>query len=149
MVAYQRSRGWKKRYVDPEYVLLVDDDDAVRRMTSLVLRAEGLEVRTAAEGASALVLVEEEEPALVILDLHMPVMDGRAFYRALRAGGHQVPVLLLSAESVHTARTELGADAALAKPFDIDELVTQAHTLMHDGVTAVPTDASARSSQRS
>lgn len=57
------------------------------------------------------------------LDLQMPVVDGRTFYRELRARGHRMPVVILSAFGAHAAQRELGAAAAVAKPFEPDDLV--------------------------
>ena len=112
------------------YVLVVDDDPSIRALTRSVLEDAGFEVRTASDGEIALDMVSASPPCLVILDLQMPVMDGRAFFRALRAAGHTMPVLLLSAYGADLARLELGAQAALAKPFDIDELLVRAQGLV-------------------
>ncbi len=63
-----------------------------------------------------------EDPAAIVLDLNMPELDGREFYRRARAMGYHHPVLILSAYDAFAARDELGADAALAKPFSPDDL---------------------------
>lgn len=103
-------------------VLIVDDDAALRRMLRLTLQDGGFEVRIAENGRDALACVADELPDAVVLDLEMPVMDGRAFYRELRERGIQVPVLIVSAHGARAAGRELGAPA-MDKPFNPDALV--------------------------
>ena len=83
-------------------VLVVDDDAEMRRRLRTVLGRQGFAVREAGDGAEALASVRAARPGLVLLDLTMPVMDGFAFLRALRAmpGGDEVPVVVLSARDV-------------------------------------------------
>ena len=99
-------------------VLAVDDDPAILALLKLTLADEGFTVTTAANGAEALASFDEVHPDIVVLDLEMPVMDGRAFYRTLRQRGEATPVLLLSAHGARAALRELGAEAAFEKPFD-------------------------------
>ena len=104
-------------------ILVVDDDAPISRMIQLVLQSEGVRVSTAPEGRSGLAALEDQSFDLLVLDLQMPVLDGRAMYRELRERGHSIPTVVLSAFGAEAAREELGAEAALPKPFDIDELV--------------------------
>jgi DNA-binding response OmpR family regulator len=114
-----------------EYILVVDDDASIRALTISVLEDAGFAVREARNGSAAMAVVEAgPPPCLVILDLQMPVMDGRAFFRALRAAGHAMPVLVVSAYGADAARIELGADASIGKPFDIDDLLGRAQDLL-------------------
>jgi DNA-binding response OmpR family regulator len=99
-------------------VLVVDDDPGVRQLVAMTLAAEGWVVRTAADGTAALDEAQRREFDAVVLDLQMPVMDGRSFYTALRHLPSDVPVLLLSAYGSRRAQRELGANDALDKPFD-------------------------------
>jgi two-component system KDP operon response regulator KdpE len=99
-------------------VLIVDDDPAIGRLLRVLLESQNVRVRVAPNGAKALEALAEFLPDLVLLDLQMPVMDGRTFYRQFRDRGHAVPVILLSAYSVEAAQEELGADGAITKPFD-------------------------------
>jgi CheY-like chemotaxis protein len=62
-------------------VLVVDDDSAIRRMIELLLHSEGYETQSARDGAEALVMMRQRRPALVLLDIHMPIMDGWEFRR--------------------------------------------------------------------
>ena len=112
-------------------ILAIDDDPALVRMLSLALRNSGFRVSSACNGAEAIGQIAATAPDLIILDLAMPVMDGRAFYRALRNGGHETPVLVLSAYEARRAQIELGADAYLGKPFHPDDLVDLVRGLLH------------------
>lgn len=104
-------------------VLIVDDDPRIMSLVRLTLLDEGHRVRTAHDGVEGMAEVEAEPPDAIVLDLEMPVMDGRAFFRALRSAGNDSPVLVLSAYGAHQARRELGAEAALDKPFEPQELL--------------------------
>jgi two-component system response regulator MprA len=101
-------------------VLVVDDDSGIRRLVELLLTGDGYTVDIAIDGLDALERIREsgQEYDLVILDLNMPLMDGRTYFRELRALASQTPVMLLSAFDAETAQRELGAEAAMAKPFD-------------------------------
>lgn len=112
-------------------VLVVDDEPDIRRLVGDALRLEGYQVRTAGDGQEALQRVAEERPDLILLDLMMPVMDGRQFCRLLaRAPSRaerpaRIPVILLSADRrLREQAEELGAAGYLAKPFDLDDLLT-------------------------
>ena len=95
----------------------------------LVLEDEGYEVLTADEGNSALVLMQEARPDLIVSDLRMPVMDGFALCRAVRARRESAstPFILVTGEpgkgTVNEARS-IGVDAMLPKPFDVYVLLT-------------------------
>ncbi len=111
-------------------ILVVDDDPVVRRLVAVTLSDEGHEVRTASNGAEALEIVDGGCPEVIVLDLEMPEVDGRTCYRELRTRGCEAPVLVLSAYGAHRARKELGAEAALDKPFDPFELVRRLERLI-------------------
>jgi CheY-like chemotaxis protein len=109
-------------------ILIVEDDVAIRQTVAELLEDEGYEVDCAANGADALALLERSEvPALILLDLMMPVMDGWSFRETQRrdprlAGIPTVVVTASNAASGH-APDELAPDAFLAKPFDLDRLI--------------------------
>ena len=111
-------------------VLLVDDDPALLRMLGLIFRTEGFEVLTGRDGQEALEVIGVQTVDAIVLDLQMPVMDGRQFYRELRARGLETPVVLLSAYGAEEARRELGAPAAVSKPFDTALLVGEVRRLL-------------------
>lgn len=123
------------------HVLVVDDDPIVRRLVRATLADEGYEVAVASDGEEALRLASEDHPDVIVLDLEMPKLDGRAAFRELRTRGVRAPVLILSANGAHSARQELAADAALDKPFDPFELVRRLERLLRhrsgDSVAAV------------
>lgn len=111
-------------------VLLVDDDAALLRMLRLSFFTAGFQVLTAIDGQDALEKIEGgADFDVVVLDLQMPRMDGRSFYREFRARGYTQPVAILSAYGATEAKRELNASAALSKPFDPDELIRMATQL--------------------
>ena len=114
-------------------VLAVDDDPAILELLTLTLTDEGFTVASASNGAEALASYEDVRPDVIVLDLEMPVMDGRAFYRKLRERGDSTPVLLVSAHGARAALRELGADGAIEKPFDPYALGRRLRSLVPDG----------------
>ena len=118
------------------HVLVVDDDPSIRQVVAEVLADDGYGVQTATNGAEALQVIRQSPPALILLDLMMPVMDGWTFARTC----HQVPqcadvpILVLSASHNLPASAEalrpLGVRACLAKPFDVDVLLGAVERLL-------------------
>ncbi len=105
-------------------ILVVDDDPDILQTLALCLSTEGYRVTMAANGQEALTLLERDEPACILLDLMMPVMDGWQFVAELdRQGKRKAPLLILSADR------KLRADAYLAKPFDLDQLLGKVQQL--------------------
>ena len=108
-------------------VLVVDDDPAMRRTLSINLRARDYEVETAGDGRSALQIVDERMPDVVLLDLGLPDLDGIAVLTQLRSFT-QVPVIVVSARTESDDKVEaldLGADDYITKPFSIEELLAR------------------------
>lgn len=105
-------------------VLVVDDEPVIVEVIRGILEHEGFRVVTAANGAEALRELERRLPALVLLDMQMPIVDGQAFVRAVRDRKLNVPIVVMTAGSsaARWAR-ELSVNAYLSKPFDIDRLV--------------------------
>src|SRR5438874_1434964 len=94
-------------------VLVVDDDQPIRRMLERTFLAEGYVVQTASDGGSALAAVEQSAPDLVVLDVAMPGLDGLAVCRRLRRAGLVLPILLLTARDgvpERVAGLDAGAD---------------------------------------
>ena len=104
-------------------VLVVDDDPAVVRLLKMTLHEYGFAVSAARNGVEALEEVQRHTPEAILLDIEMPVMDGRTFFRELRGRDVQVPVLILSANNPRGVQRELGAQGYIGKPFDADDLV--------------------------
>jgi DNA-binding response OmpR family regulator len=111
-------------------VLLIDDDPALVRMIRLALLSEGWDVDTAADGLLGLDVVEHAHYDIIVLDLQMPNLDGRGFFREYRARGGTTPIVLLSAYGAQSARIELNAEAAVTKPFDPVVLIRAIRTLL-------------------
>ena len=110
--------------------MVIDDDQALVRMVRISLATAGMTVTTAANGALALDAIAEARPDVIVLDLQMPVMDGREFFRELRRRGNNAPVLILSAYGARPAQAELGAEASITKPFDPADLVAAVNKLL-------------------
>ncbi|MCD9199100.1 response regulator [Aeromicrobium wangtongii] len=108
-------------------VLTVDDDPAILRTLGINLRARGYEVEVASDGRSALEIVHERMPDVILLDLGLPDLDGIAVLRQLRSFS-QVPVIVVSARAESDDKVEaldLGADDYVSKPFDLEELLAR------------------------
>ena len=109
-------------------VLVVDDEPQIRRVLRLALSAQGLDVRTAADGEAALDLFGDWQPGLVITDLAMPGMDGLELTRRVRQMSAHVPIVALSVkgdEAAKVAVLDAGADDYITKPFGMDELMAR------------------------
>ncbi len=122
------------------FVLAVDDDPAILRTLSINLRARDYDVETAADGRSALQIVDERMPDVVLLDLGLPDMDGISVLKQLRSFT-QVPVIVVSARSEPDDKVEaldLGADDFITKPFSIEELLARVRVSTRRAGTAEP-----------
>jgi len=102
-------------------VLIVDDDASSRRLLEVRLRALECQVLMAADGREALAAIQQEVPALMLLDLQMPRMDGMELLRTLRKDGIEIPVIVITAYGSIEAAVEAmkeGAYDFIPKPFD-------------------------------
>jgi len=109
---------------DASTILLVDDDEAVRKLLSFPLERDGYDVIQAADGVEALERFDESPVDLVVLDLMLPRLDGLEVCKQLRARS-SVPIIMLTArdeEPDRVAGLEIGADDYVAKPFSPREL---------------------------
>jgi DNA-binding response OmpR family regulator len=119
-------------------VLLVDDESAITLNLAPFLERAGFEIAVAADGEEALRQVEAFSPQLIVLDILMPKLDGRAVLRRLRQNDDWTPVILLTqvGEAVERAMAlEEGADDYLNKPFDPHELVARIRAVLRRGQT--------------
>ncbi len=107
-------------------VLVVDDDPDILDAICDILEVEQYRVARARNGLEALDQVEAERPAIILLDLMMPVMDGVTFAQELRErpAVSDVPILVISADGNPARASSVGARGYLAKPFDIDALLS-------------------------
>ena len=114
-------------------ILLVDDERAITANLVPFLERAGFDVAVAADGEAALDQVDGFDPALIVLDVLMPRMDGRAVLRHLRRADNWTPVILLTQVGESTERAmalEEGADDYLNKPFDPHELVARIRAVL-------------------
>ena len=108
----------------PRPVLVVDDDEAIRAAEHQLLTDNGFRVVQARDGAEALWFMQHDPPSVVVLDVHMPGLDGPSFARELRMGLRHVPlVILTAAEDPRREADRCNAEAYLAKPFDSGDLL--------------------------
>jgi CheY-like chemotaxis protein len=105
-------------------VLVVEDDPDVLDLEEEALVRRGYRVARARHGEEALQRIAESEPQLILLDMRMPVMDGWAFARAFRERyGRRIPIVVVTAaEDSRLRADEVGADADLGKPFELEQL---------------------------
>jgi two-component system, OmpR family, phosphate regulon response regulator PhoB len=121
-------------------ILVVEDEALIRETIALSLHEEGFEVLTAADGRTAMDMLQpngsqksREDLALIILDLMLPNLNGLDLCRVLRRQGNPIPILMLSARGTETDRVvglEVGADDYLTKPFGMRELVARCRALI-------------------
>jgi DNA-binding response OmpR family regulator len=115
-------------------ILVVDDEASVSEVVGLYLRREGFAVRTAADGRQALDSIRECRPALVVLDVMLPEVDGIEILRRLRDDQRSnIPVIMLTARGQEIDRIfglELGADDYVTKPFSPAELVARVKAVL-------------------
>jgi two-component system, chemotaxis family, chemotaxis protein CheY len=127
------------------YVLVVDDDPAIRGLVADALRGEGYTVDLAAHGREALDAMRARRPSTVVLDLMMPIMDGFAFLEAchLEQLCDDVPIVVISAVQDALRRVhDMPIHACIAKPFDLDDLIrTVGLYARPNGQTPSPADS--------
>ena len=119
-------------------ILIVDDEAPIRRLLMLTLEDledEGIEILVAEDGHKALELIKEENPALVLLDVMMPGVNGFEVCDTIKnkLGMAEVIVILLTAKGQEVDRRrgeEVGANQYITKPFDPDDLFTQVVSLL-------------------
>jgi len=116
-----------------ELILLVDDEPNIIQLARLYLEKESFQVKSVSDGRAALQAIERERPALVVLDLMLPEIDGWEVCRRLRAQGNNIPILMLTARDEDVDKIvglELGADDYLTKPFNPRELAARVKAIL-------------------
>jgi len=117
---------------DPKRILIVDDEGTIREVLGRYLEREGYLVSEAGDGPAALAAVAEAEPALILLDLMLPGIDGLALARRLRMES-EVPIIMLTARGELQDRVqglESGADDYVVKPFSPSEVVARVKAVL-------------------
>ncbi|MEU1577063.1 response regulator transcription factor [Streptomyces collinus] len=131
---------------DPQRILIVDDEPAVREALQRSLAFEGYGTEVAVDGADALEKAAAYRPDLVVLDIQMPRMDGLTAARRIRATGDTTPILMLTARDTVGDRVtglDAGADDYLVKPFELDELFARIRALLRRSTYAASVGAAA------
>jgi two-component system chemotaxis response regulator CheY len=120
----------RPRTVSAERILIVDDDESIRQIVHLCLADEGYDVVEASNGQTALAVLGDFQPSLILLDLRMPVMDGWEFARRYGSmpGPHVPIVAFVAALNAEKECADLSTAAILTKPFDLDDLLRAVRT---------------------
>lgn len=129
---------------EKQRILLVDDDPNISHLVRLYLEKEGFDVTESARGDEALEAFNRESPALVLLDVMLPGMDGLQVLKEIRKTS-KVPVIMLTARDETFDKVlglELGADDYVTKPFETKELVARVKAVLRRAPTDVPAGAS-------
>lgn len=116
-----------------ERVLVVDDEASIVQLARLYLEREGFQVQAVGDGLAALKAAAEDSPALMVLDVMLPGLDGFEVCRRLRALNNPLPVIMLTARDEDIDKIiglELGADDYMTKPFNPRELVARVKAIL-------------------
>ena len=119
-----------------DLILLVDDEPSIIQLSQMYLEREGYRIESAGDGEAALNAVEHLHPALVVLDVMLPKLDGFEVCRRLRALEKDTAILMLTARDEDIDKIlglELGADDYLTKPFNPRELVARVKAILRRG----------------
>ena len=114
-------------------ILLVDDEPSILQLARIYLEREGYEVREAANGRAAMDAIQRLTPAVVVLDVMLPEIDGFEVCRRLRAERVTIPIIMLTARDEDIDKIlglELGADDYMTKPFNPRELVARVKAVL-------------------
>jgi len=116
-----------------ELILLVDDEPSIVQLARMYFEREGYRVQEVGDGEAALAAVVKHRPALIVLDVMLPKLDGFEVCRKLRASGDQTPIIMLTARDEDIDKIiglELGADDYLTKPFNPRELTARVKAIL-------------------
>lgn len=116
-----------------ELILLVDDEPHIIELAELYLRKEDYRLQSAGDGLAALDAVQRHKPALIVLDLMLPELNGYELCRRLRAQNNPALILMLTARDEDVDKIvglEIGADDYMTKPFNPRELVARVKALL-------------------
>lgn len=130
-----------------ELILLVDDEPNIVQLARMYLEREGYRVAAVGDGRAALDAVARQKPALVVLDIMLPEMDGLEVCRRLRAQDNPIAILMLTARDEDVDKIlglELGADDYLTKPFNPREMVARVKAILRRGERAAQPSGSSQ-----
>ncbi|GGO65163.1 response regulator [Bowmanella pacifica] len=145
-LGFERSPLKNRQAIKPSLqgkVLVVDDIDEIRRLTGHLIQSTGAEVAYASNGQDVVALFEQspQDFDLVLMDLHMPVLDGRSALTHLRRQGYTVPVVAVTAatqKGLHRQLTELGFNDILSKPINKPSLYRSLVQYLNPADVSVP-----------
>jgi DNA-binding response OmpR family regulator len=126
-----------------ELILLVDDEPSIIQLSRMYFERDGFRVQEISDGEAALEAVAKYRPALIVLDVMLPKLDGFEVCRKLRASGDQTPIIMLTARDEDIDKIlglELGADDYLTKPFNPRELIARVKAILRRSDSARQTD---------
>ncbi len=113
-------------------IAVIEDDSEINSILTELLRSNGYETVSALDGGRASILLREEQPDLVLMDLMLPYKDGGTLIAELREHS-DVPVIVISAKSMMETKLEMlrmGADDYIIKPFDLDEVLVRVEVML-------------------
>ncbi len=125
----------------PPHIFVVEDDPSIAAGLRLNLRHEGFAVTLMSDGESALRLILDQQPDLVILDVMLPVMNGFEVLRELRRRGCASGIIMLTAKGLEQDKVlglQLGADDYVQKPFGLAELIARIHAVLRRRRASIP-----------
>ncbi len=114
-------------------ILVVDDEPNITELVSMALRYEGFDVEVAGDGRTALARAQSFRPQLIVLDVMLPDLDGFGVLKRIRADGHPVSVVFLTARDATEDKINgltLGGDDYVTKPFSVEELVARVRAVL-------------------
>lgn len=114
-------------------ILIIDDNPAITDSMTLLLDFEGYDVSTLSKGSEVFKFLEVEWPSLIVLDMWLSGEDGRDICRKLKSedGTKNIPIIMMSASrGLEQSALEAGADAFIAKPFDMDDMLVRISELL-------------------
>lgn len=117
-------------------ILVIDDENQIRRMLRIALKSEGYDISEAENGEQGLASIVRQQPDLVVLDLGLPDMDGQTLLRELRSWS-AVPVIVLSVRNSDKEKVQLldaGAQDYVTKPFSIEEFLARVRANLRDHI---------------
>jgi two-component system alkaline phosphatase synthesis response regulator PhoP len=119
-----------------DLILLVDDEPSIIQLARMYFERDGFRVQEISDGEAALEAAAKQHPALIVLDVMLPKLDGFEVCRKLRASGDQTPIIMLTARDEDIDKIlglELGADDYLTKPFNPRELIARVKAILRRG----------------
>ena len=126
-----------------ELILLVDDEPSIIQLSRMYFERDGFRIEAVGDGEAALEAIAKLRPALIVLDVMLPKLDGFEVCRKLRASGDQTPIIMLTARDEDIDKIiglELGADDYLTKPFNPRELIARVKAILRRSDNKKPVD---------